>query len=68
MIIKYIRILPVIKIVVSCVLAAVAARFGKEETRKSFDVIQRKLNQKCRDKDKSGSAADKENIFKSLDL
>ena len=52
----------------SSLIAAVAARFGKEETRKNFDVIQRKLNQKCRDKDKSESAADKENLFKTLDL
>ena len=44
------------------------ARFGKEATRKSFDIIQRKLNQKCRDKDRSETAADKENLFESLEL
>lgn len=53
---------------VSYLIAAVAARFGKEETRKHFDIIQKKLNQKCRDKDKSESAADKENLFDSLDI
>lgn len=46
-------------LIVSSLIAAVAARFGKEETQKNFDIIQKKLNQKCRDKDKSESAADK---------
>ena len=45
-------------------------RFGKEETRKKFESIVSRCNQKCWDKDKAmGSALqeEKENLFSEFD-
>ena len=36
----------------------VAAKFGKEKTRQSFESIKLKCNQKCRDKEKVGGDLD----------
>ena len=41
----------------------VAAKFGKEKTRQSFESIKLKCNQKCRDKEKASGGDLEESIL-----
>lgn len=46
----------------------VAAKFGKEKTRQSFESIKLKCNQKCRDKEKVGGDLDDGILDAALEL
>ena len=48
--------------------AMVAAKFGKEKTRQSFESIKLKCNQKCRDKEKVGGDLDDGILDAALEL